>query len=335
MSSKDPKAASRKQDHISLAMDSIVSGQDERFYYEPVISGFPNNDKHIPISVVGKSLQYPLWISSMTGGTELAKTINQNLARAAQEYGLGMGLGSCRQLLESDERLPDFAIRNLMPDQPLIANLGVAQVEELILSNQLDKIKSLVSKLEVDGLFIHINPLQEWMQPEGDRYSLSPLQCIEALLELNIPLFVKEVGQGMGPKSLEALLKLPLEAIEFGAHGGTNFSLLELLRSSKERQDFYTPVTKLGHSVSEMITLTNHLVAQLGTQVKTKNIIASGGIRSFVDGYYCINKLTLPSLYAQASPFLKYAQGDYDTLREFVETQIEGLRMCQAFLTVK
>jgi len=335
MSSNDPTAVSRKQDHISLAMDSIVHGQDERFYYEPILSGFPNKEDRLPITVGEKQMEYPLWISSMTGGTQLAKTINQNLARAAQDYGLGMGLGSCRQLLESDERLSDFAVRNLMPDQPLIANLGIAQVEELIVAKQLDKISALVGKLEVDGLFVHINPLQEWMQPEGDRYSLSPLQCIEALLELNIPLFVKEVGQGMGPKSLEALLKMPLEAIEFGAHGGTNFSLLELLRSSQTRQDLYIPVTRLGHSAEEMVALSNEVIAKLGNQVKTKLLIASGGIKSFIDGYYCVEKLSLPSLYAQASPFLKYAQGDYQTLCDYVETQIEGLRMCKAFLTVK
>ncbi len=335
MSAKDPTAASRKQDHISLAMDSIVTGQDERFYYEPLLSGFPSKADTLPITVGQREMQYPLWISSMTGGTQLAKTINQNLARAAQDFGLGMGLGSCRQLLESDERLSDFAVRHLMPDQPLIANLGVAQVEELIKENTLHKITQLIGKLEVDGLFVHINPLQEWMQPEGDRYTLSPLQCIEALLELDIPLYVKEVGQGMGPQSLEALLRLPLEAIEFGAHGGTNFSLLELLRSSEGKQALYAPVTRLGHSATEMVDICNTLIAKLGDQVQTKTLIASGGIKSFVDGYYCISKLALPSCYAQASPFLKHAQGDYQSLCDYVETQVEGLRMCQSFLTVK
>lgn len=332
---KDPTAQSRKTDHITLAMNSIVSGQDDRFYYEPVLSGFP---KHVDMSIdiLGRTMQYPLWISSMTGGTDHASTINKNLARVAQEFGLGMGLGSCRQLLDSDDRLPDFDIRALMPDQPLVANLGIAQVEELIEQGQVSKISQLVDKLQADGLFIHINPLQEWMQPEGDRYYRSPLECIELLLQLlDFPILVKEVGQGMGPKSLEALLRLPLEAIEFGAHGGTNFSMLELLRSSEEKQALYGPVTRLGHNNAEMIDLSKNIVADLGEDIQTTHLIASGGIKTFLDGYYCTESLPLSGLYAMASAFLVHARDDYSALQSYVKAQVEGLEMCKTFLTVK
>ena len=146
---------------------------------------------------------------------------------------------------------------------------------------------------------------------------------------------VKEVGQGFGPKSIEALLKLPLEAIEFGAHGGTNFSMLELLRSSEDKQNLYAPVTRLGHSVEEMIDLTQTICKKLGTAVNTKHIIASGGIKSFVDGYYCTESLPISGLYAMASAFLKYAQEDYGQLRDYVGAQVEGLEICKTFLTVK
>jgi isopentenyl-diphosphate delta-isomerase len=335
MSTKDPTAQSRKTDHITLAMDSAVNGQDDRFYYEPILSGFPK-DVDMSINILGKTMRYPLWISSMTGGTEHAATINKNLAKVAQEFGLGMGLGSCRQLLDSDDRLADFDVRALMSDQPLVANLGIAQVEELIEEGHISKITELVSKLQADGLYIHINPLQEWMQPEGDRYYRSPLECIEILLnELNIPILVKEVGQGMGPKSLEALMKLPLEAIEFGAHGGTNFSMLELLRSSPEKQDLYKSVTRLGHNNDEMISLCKDIVIKYSAGIKTKHLIASGGISNFLDGYYCTESMPISGLYAMASSFLKYAQGDYAQLQAYVKAQVEGLEMCKTFLTVK
>ncbi len=335
MSTKDPTAQSRKTDHITLAMESVVSGQDHRFYYEPILSGFPK-DVDISVNILDKTMRYPLWISSMTGGTEHAANINKNLAKVAQEFGLGMGLGSCRQLLESDDRLADFDVRQLMPDQPLVANLGIAQVEQLIEQGKVSKITELIDKLEADGLFIHINPLQEWMQPEGDRYYKSPLECIELLLaELDTPILVKEVGQGMGPKSLEALMRLPLEAIEFGAHGGTNFSMLELLRSSEEKQALYSPVTRLGHSNEEMIELSKQIVADLAHDIKTKHLIASGGISNFLDGYYCVESMSMSGMYAMASAFLTYAQGKYEPLQAYVKAQVEGLEMCKTFLTVK
>jgi isopentenyl-diphosphate Delta-isomerase len=113
-----------------------------------------------------------MWVSSMTGGTKMAHTINHNLARACKEFRIGMGLGSCRKLLDDDTYFEDFNLRPIMGDDlPLFANLGIAQVEILLAENKLDQIKRLVEKLQADGLIIHINPLQEWMQPEGQQDS--------------------------------------------------------------------------------------------------------------------------------------------------------------------
>ncbi|HNM26746.1 MAG TPA: isopentenyl-diphosphate delta-isomerase, partial [Saprospiraceae bacterium] len=124
--SDDPTAVSRKQDHIEMAFQSRVeSGElDRRFYYEPLLG------KHIdpsqafpPFRFLQKTLRTPLWVSSMTGGTALANVINHNLARACAEFGMGMGLGSCRQLLYGDQYLPDFDVRDTIgPELPLYAN---------------------------------------------------------------------------------------------------------------------------------------------------------------------------------------------------------------------
>ena len=167
----DPQAEQRKADHISNAFASQtgVDRLDPRFYYEPMLSGHPK-EVNLETSFLEKSMGAPIWVSSMTGGTEKAGIINKNLARMVGEYRLGMGLGSCRSLLENDDHLQDFKVRHLVGDQPLFANLGIAQIEYLIDGGQLSKINRLVNKVEADGLIVHVNPLQEWIQPEGDEY---------------------------------------------------------------------------------------------------------------------------------------------------------------------
>ncbi len=336
----DPTAEERKKDHIELAFKSQigVNQLDKRFYYEPLFTAHPT--KGAPygnIPFLGKKMKAPVWVSSMTGGTKMANTINHNLAKVCGEFGMGMGLGSCRGLLYSDEYLKDFSVRNLIgDDNPLYANLGIAQLEQLIAQNELYRVHQLLDKLAADGLIIHINPFQEWMQPEGDVYQRSPLETISTILEkVDTPIIVKEVGQGMGYKSLKALLQLPLAAVDFAASGGTNFSMLELLRSDAEKLAAYTNLAQVGHSAEEMVELTNNVKTELGDKMLCQQIIISGGVKDFLDGYYLINKINCQAIYGQASGFLKHAQGDYETLYQHVERQIEGLKLAKAYLTIK
>ncbi len=335
----DPTAAERKRDHIELAFRSQVekAALDDRFYYEPLLAAHPQIASMPKIEFLGKQLSAPLWVSSMTGGTEMAKIINHNLARACQEFGIGMGLGSCRSLLFGNETLKDFDVRPIMGNEvPLFANLGIAQVEQLVDHKELYRIPMLINKLKADGLIIHVNPFQEWLQPEGDHLNRPPLETIEAVLsELDLPVIVKEVGQGMGYRSLKALLQLPLAAIDFAANGGTNFAKLELARSTALEQEAYGRLANIGHSAEEMVNLCNQLVEELGDQRKCSQIIISGGIRHFLDGYYLTEKCTLASIYGQASQFLKHARGDYETLRTYVMTQIKGLALSQTYLSLK
>ncbi|MFT4667012.1 MAG: isopentenyl-diphosphate delta-isomerase, partial [Gammaproteobacteria bacterium] len=138
---EDRNAASRKQDHIELAFRSqvLVDQMDQRFYYEPILAGHPETTANLSTPFLGKKLGAPVWVSSMTGGTALARIINQNLARACRDFGMGMGLGSCRSLLYNDDTFEDFNIRPIMGDKvPLFANLGIAQVEQLIERDELD-----------------------------------------------------------------------------------------------------------------------------------------------------------------------------------------------------
>lgn len=336
---RDPTAVSRKKDHIELAFESRVESRelDDRFYYEPLLSAHPEPGSLQPFPFLGKTLRTPMWVSSMTGGTALAGTINRNLARACAEFGMGMGLGSCRQLLYSDDHLSDFDVRSAMgPDLPLFANLGVAQVEQLLERNETERIGQLLHTLRADGLIVHINPLQEAMQPEGDRFRRSPLDTLRALLQtVDFPVIAKEVGQGFGPASMRRLLELPLAAIEFAAAGGTNFSKLELLRSDPNKQRVFERLAHVGHSAAEMLGYANACVDTLNERLRTSHIILSGGVRDFLDGYYLLRKSRLPAVYGQASGFLQHARGGYAELRAFVEAQVRGLELAYAFLQVK
>lgn len=334
----DPTSEQRKKDHIDLAFRSAnaASEIDPRFYYEPILAAHPENGAIPETKLLNKTFKAPIWVSSMTGGTALAGKINKNLAKACGEFGLGMGLGSCRSLLESDTYLDDFAVRKYMGDQPLYANLGIAQVEQLIENNSMHLAIELVRKLDADGLIIHVNPLQELLQPEGDKLTKAPIDTIKRALDtFSFPIIVKEVGQGMGYESLLALLALPLQAIEFAANGGTNFSKLELMRGDDLRHQVLSPLVKVGHDIEEMTKCIQFINLADKKWSQCNEFILSGGIKTFLDGYYHIQKLHMPAVYGQASQMLKHATGSYKDLQNFVALQIEGLSISYAYLKLK
>lgn len=331
---EDITASSRKKDHINLAFEASTSTDqaDPRFYYEPVLATMDLKSARIHTNFLGANMDAPIWVSSMTGGTELARTINHNLAKVCREFGLGMGLGSCRQLLNSDEYLPDFDVREIIGIQPLYANLGIAQVIDIVQKEEYVQIESLLSRLRADGLIIHINPLQEWMQPEGDVIKMIPTECIRKVLDhLDIKIIVKEVGQGFGPESLKALLALDIVGIELAGFGGTNFALLEALRS---QDSDHIPLVNVGHSAEEMIGFLNDL-GHKDPGYMTKGIIISGGIKDYLTGYYLNELCIFPSVYGQASSFLRHAMGSYSDLAKYVEEQIKGYRLASQYLRVR
>ena len=322
--------AERKEAHIELAnrAQTLADVVDSRFDYEPLFFTHPTSDEKWSSSFLNHQLDYPIWISSMTGGTDFASKINENLAKLCGEYKLGMGLGSCRSLLHSDDRLSEFKVRKLMGDQPLFANLGIAQVEELVFAGKAEVIHEMVNKVEANGLIIHLNPLQEWFQPEGDRFKVSPILTIQKFLEVaKYPVIVKEVGQGMGPKSLKALLDLPVKAIEFGAFGGTNFSLLESMRRTDlENKE---PFINVGHTAQEMISYLNAL------PVRGQEFIISGGVKSVLDGYALKSSLKHPALIGMASAFLSPAIHSYEYLENYFLSLRESLLVAKGVLKMK
>lgn len=328
----------KKTEHIDLALQSQSGAalNDIRFDYEPLLSPHPHNILE-PFDFLGKKMKIPMWISSMTGGSEYSGIINKNLARACNEFGLGMGLGSCRVLLEDGNYFDHFNLREIIGDDyPFYANLGIKQIENAALKNDFEPIIKLTESLKADGLIIHVNPLQEWLQPEGEKITLSPVKTIKKFLEhTKIRVIVKEVGQGMGPASLKELLKLPVEAIELAAFGGTNFAKVELHRNNLIKQKLLEPLSLIGNNANDMIEIINQFATSNKQELKCKSIIISGGLQNFLDGYYYMQKSILPAVYGQASSFLKYAREDYGQLREFIQYQISGLELATAYLKIK
>lgn len=324
----------RKQDHLVLTNAAQILTHDTRFDYEPVLQG--NELAQLPVQYfAGKKLKAPIWISSMTGGTAKAGPINQLLAEAAGNFGLGMGLGSCRIILKDDTYLKDFQVRPYLGyEQPLFANIGIAQLTSLIASKELHLLNELMDKLEADGLFIHINPLQELMQEEGDTYAPAPIESLKTLLAtFKYPVMVKEVGQGFGPKSLAALLDLPLYGLELAGHGGTNFTAMELMRQ-KEDHDLHA-LSFVGHSAAEMCKKINNLVTLSTPKRNSKKIIISGGVQNFLDGFYLMESCSLETIYGQASVMLNKANDGHNALYQYIEQQIKGLQIARQFLSLK
>lgn len=327
----------RKEDHINLTFKSRPESQVQLqdYTYEPLFAPHPNNeDQNLTQTFMGYEFRLPFWVSSMTGGTEKAKIINQNLARACDEFGLGMGLGSCRSLIDSDKRFEDFNVKPLMGTAPLFTNFGVAQIEELVDQARLNRINEITESLNANGIIVHVNPLQEWAQPEGDRFKRAAIESIEAVVEISkYPVIVKEVGQGFGPQSLKALSQLPLAAIELAGYGGTNFTLLEHARiEDQAAANAKSELALVGHRVSEMISFINQLDPKL---MKCQNFILSGGITGPITGDLYLRELKFNGVIGMASQFLKYSMGEYQELQKYMMQLKSELLMAKAYIRGK
>lgn len=328
----------RKAEHIRLSLSRDQErGEvltDDRFDYEPLLGHQNLDDIDISVEFLNKKFHAPLWISSMTGGTGEAGQINRRLARGAARFGLGMGVGSLRPLLEGDrkgKRMEDYHLRPLLgADRPLYGNLGIVQVGALLQEKRVWHLSDLLGQLDYDGLIIHINPLQEWYQKEGELLNRTPLSIIEDFLaQFSLPLLVKEVGQGMGPRSLHGLMELPLAAIELSGSGGSNFAHLEWERSGRKKPG---ELAWVGHRAREMVDWINERGEVPGG---CNQFILSGGIRSFLDGYYLMEKLNFDSVYGQAAPVLERAAVSQEELDQYLRDQFLGLKMAKSFLRVR
>lgn len=182
------------------------------------------------VKFVGKKIESPLLITGMTGGTKKASEINLRLARAAQKEKIAFGLGSCRPMLEDAGKFETYNVRDICPDIPLIANLGAVQIKQY----SVEQISHMVERLGADALAIHLNPLQEAIQPEGETNFSGVLLAIKKLCkDLKTPIIVKETGAGINSSVAIKLFGAGVKYVEASGSGGTSWSKVEYFRGGR------------------------------------------------------------------------------------------------------
>jgi len=282
--------SSRKAEHVASAMKkdveySLSAGfEDVRFVHNSLPQmDFEGVDSSCEL--FGKRMSAPIIISGMTGGYPGAEKINLALAAAAEKEGLALGLGSQRAMLENRQLAATYKVRKAAPSIPLIGNIGACQLE----AYGTRRIREALDEIEADALAIHLNPLQEMVQPEGDKKFSGLLELIAGVAdELGLPVIAKETGAGISQGCALALKKAGVGLVDVSGAGGTSWSKVEYLRS-KERAVF----SDWGNPTIECIVSCSKVV----------DVIGSGGVRNGLDAAKCI---ALGASFAGAAlPFLR------------------------------
>lgn len=226
----------RKTEHIRLCLEGEVEGVNKSTGLEGIHflhNALPEIDFaeiSLATSFLNKALQAPFLVSSMTGGSELATTINQNLALAAEQKGWALAIGSTRAFLESDQHKESFLIRQQAPTVPLIVNIGAVQLNY---GYGAEECQRIIDKTEADSIVLHLNSLQEAVQDGGDLNFKDLLPKIEQVCkQVNAPVGVKEVGFGIDGEAAERLYDAGISYIDVAGAGGTSWSQVEKLRST-------------------------------------------------------------------------------------------------------
>ena len=280
----------RKDEHIKISRENNVEYVQSSGFLdvELVHNALPEIDLakiNTKQEFLGKTLDAPIMISAMTGGTKLGGEINKKLALAANEKKVAISLGSCRPMLKDESKTDTFMIKKIATDVPVIANIGAVQIKEY----EFEKIDTMISKLEVDALTVHLNPLQEAIQPEGETNFISVCDSIGKLAEhISIPLIVKETGAGINGVVAKKLFNAGAKWVESSGRGGTSWSKVEYRRGGR-----IPGFEEWGYSS----------VASVVECSLVGDTIASGGIRSGID---VANAIALGAkMTGAALPFLR------------------------------
>jgi isopentenyl-diphosphate delta-isomerase len=324
----------RKAEHLRLASSPEVGarvspGWDD---VQLVHEALPRADLaaiDMSVDFLGRRLSAPLLIAGMTGGHGSARAVNAVLARAAQRHGLAMGLGSQRAGLNNPALAPTYAVaREEAPDAFLIANIGAAQLVSQSSGKTLETahLQMAVDMIGADALAVHLNFLEESVQPEGDRRAVGLREALAAALRLlEVPGIAKETGAGMSRATALELRELGFSALDVGGAGGTSFAAVEG-RRAKDRGD--RRGERLGHVFHDWGVPTAVSVVAAGAAGLP--LIATGGVRS---GLHAAKAIALgASLVGVARPLLQAAMEGDDAVDEWITHFIEELRVA-VFLT--
>lgn len=313
----------RKEEHLEIALNKavefkeITTGLDDYRFIHQALPDIDLADIDLSSYLFGKVLKAPLIISPMVGGIEAAKSINRNLAQAAQAMGLAMGVGSQRVAIEDDALAQTYEVRDIAPDILLFANLGAIQLNY---GYGVTECRRAVEMIGADALILHLNPLQEALQRDGNTNFAGILSKIEHVCqELTVPVIIKEVGCGISETVAQKLAGIGVAGIDVAGAGGTSWSEVERHRAH----------TETGNNIAARFTSwgipTGESIARAKLSANGLTLIASGGIRHGLD----IAKVIALGANAGgiASPLLKAASISAEAVMLTLQEIIQVLRI--------
>ncbi len=317
----------RKAEHIRICLESDVqfkaqgSGFDRYQFSHSCLPELDYQDIDLTTNLLGKQLGAPILISSMTGGTAQAKEINYRLAEVAQEYKLAMGVGSQRVAIEKPAVADTFQVRQIAPDILLLANIGAVQLNYRY---GIAECLRAVELLEADALILHLNPLQECIQPHGDTNFKGLLDRIATVCQqLPVPVIVKEVGNGISASMAQQLIAAGVSGIDVAGAGGTSWAKVESERAQTALQ------RRLGETFGDWGIPTTECITTIRQISPTIPLIASGGVRNGLD---IAKAIALGADVAGlALPFLQAADSSTTAVQELVQilmAEIQTVLFC-------
>jgi isopentenyl-diphosphate delta-isomerase len=315
----------RKREGIEIPLNKDVQAKTTSTYLEYVklihnaLPELDYDEIDISTTFLKRKFSAPLIIDSMTGGAPEAARINGRLGELAEKYGFAMGLGSQRAGLESEQLAETYSIaRKNAPSAFLIANIGGAQLAKGL---TIENIKKIIDMIQADALVIHLNPLQELIQPEGEPKYKGVLSKISEISgDLDVPVIVKEVGAGISKEVAVKLEVAGVSAINVAGAGGTSWAGVEKIRAEASNNDLKT---HLGEIFWDWGIPTAASLVEVKKTVKVP-IIASGGLRNGMEMAKCI--VLGASMCAMAYPFLLKAAESKEQLFNFADTVIAELK---------
>lgn len=319
----DTGSSNRKSDHLEINLhqevkSSVSNGFESYRFIHQALPEINLNAVDLSLFLFGKPLQLPLLISSMTGGTDRSENFNRLFATAAQEYGLAIGLGSQRAAIENPALAYTFEVRKFAPDALIFANLGAVQLN---LGYGIKECQRSVDMAGADALILHLNPLQEALQPEGNTQFAGLLHKIGLICrQIAVPVIVKEVGWGISQATAKRLVEVGVAAIDVAGAGGTSWSQVEMYRQNNPDK------ASLAAKFRNWGLPTAQCLVEVREALPNTPIFASGGIQ---DGIDLAKSLALGAkIGGMAGPLLKSAEEGYESLSEKIQLIRQELSIC-------
>ncbi|AQR61614.1 type 2 isopentenyl-diphosphate Delta-isomerase [Brevundimonas sp. LM2] len=318
----DDPIRDRKDQHLDVVLagrgrHATDAGFDSvRFVHEALPDlGYDKID--LGVDFLGRRLKAPLLISSMTGGPARAEAINRHLAEAAQALGIALAVGSQRGAAQSGVAGGlDTALRDRAPDTPLLANIGAAQLTQ---GFGVDQARGIVEMIDADALIVHLNPLQEACQPEGDRDWWGVGAALEALVgSLGVPVVVKETGAGLSAATAQRLVDMGVAALDVAGAGGSNWGLIEGERATRASDKAHAL------AFADWGIPTAQAIVEVRAACPEAVLIGSGGVRDGVDAAKAIRLGA--DLVGQATGVLAAATVSTAAVIEHFQIVIQQLR---------